>query len=143
MRVFEAAGSGLENFQLLHNVIGMARFTVNGSDITSNSANRGIGLANATSASGLYTLTWAASAFGTASAPNIEIIGGNAVSSNIGIGGVSAVATSGALLRMYIVKFNATQSAALSNDLITAATPFNVIIFPYSATGTQFTFATA
>jgi len=143
MRVFEAAGSGLENFQLLHNAIGIAKFTVLSGSVTSNSANRGLGLANATSASGLYSMSWAASAFGTASAPNILIHGGVGAATNFGMGAVSVVATDSAVVWLGIQKNQVTASAAISNDLITASVPFTIIIIPYSASGTQFTFATA
>lgn len=154
MRVFEAAGSGLQNHDLIWNVCGAAAFSVNTDGMTLTNV-RG-GLAAGTTGVSAWTMTWPASRFGTI-AP--IIIGSGRMSGNTLTFRVEpvAIASNQASMRncVYLTS-QATflsQTGAATSDAATAAFSAlgtrsitgaeamtgGIFVIPYSATGTAFT----
>lgn len=145
MRVFEAAGYGLQNQGLFNNVVGYAKFTVATDGVTVSNAVGGIGSSGATSDLPLCTITYLARYGSTA--PNVlfQMAQGNA--SSLVQAMVSGVSSNSLVFRPIVGLFSATQSVP-ATDATTVSQTYHrpitgaeaasgtIFLFGYSATGT-------
>lgn len=143
MRVFEAAGSGLENFQLIHNVVGIAKFSYDNGGMTIASNNFGLATSAATTASGVVNLTFSTK-FGTVP-PNVIIYANRVNTSAVGVAHVVAPASNSFQAMCLLgAHGDVTATSVMTLSLITAgaqAIAGHIFVMPYSATGTRFTTA--
>ena len=142
MRVFEAAGSGLENYQLVHNAVGIAKFTYGTAGATAANNNFGFGSSAQTSASGLMDFTWA-TRFGTVP-PNVHVDMGRLNTTAAYYAQVVAVGSNSCqMMFAHITHAEITATKAVGISRIEGAQEAigTIFVMPYSATGTAFTTA--
>lgn len=141
MRVFEAAGSGLQNHELINNVVGLCKFTYATGSVTVSNNNFGFGSSAITSADGLVTFTWN-SKFGTV-APNVVFAMARQDTTAVAQANVLAIGSNSCQVMFYLLTHaQLTATKAVGASRIEAQTVAGtVFLSPYSATGTVFTTA--
>lgn len=138
MRVFEAAGSGLENFQLVQNAMGlMAANVSNNSATIANAINMSTAIGTASSASGQYVVSWPASRFGSV-APFLLVQCAQVATLSQIIPNIVGIASNNATIQFNQLN-GATNGAA--TRIVANNVTFTVLAMAVSATGTGFTSA--